>query len=159
MAKKTDFYKTEKCRFAQKAIHRFLKTVYPQSIRTFCKKNRKFVNSQKLNRAFSKKRSKRFVVLQKRERAVGYGKGDALTILKGEQILFVAKIAQKTTFHDNRGIGTTFENIFLRDKWRKLTSAFACVDKIQLRLNACGKQTAFFARFCIEHLRAAASRQ
>ena len=38
MAKKPDFYKTEKCKFAQKAIHRFLKAVYPQSIRTFCKK-------------------------------------------------------------------------------------------------------------------------
>ncbi len=38
MAKKSDFYKTEKCKFAQKAIHRFLKAVYPQSIRTFCKK-------------------------------------------------------------------------------------------------------------------------
>lgn len=47
MAKKSDFYKTEKCKvvkkkqyttFFNKVYPSFLKTVYPQSIRTFCKK-------------------------------------------------------------------------------------------------------------------------
>lgn len=47
MAKKSDFYKTEKCKvvkkkqyttFFNKVYPCFLKTVYPQSIRTFCKK-------------------------------------------------------------------------------------------------------------------------